>query len=239
MKKNFLFLPVSLPLFLLLVAFPFLALALLSLLEISPGPALNRVLGLSVLQTVVLYLTVVMAGIFNVPVGEFKSKRDSETKAVPYMGSKYTLPVWHGHNTVVSLNLGGCLVALIAAAYFAVSLPLIPMALSIVAVSLGVFLLSRPSRSIGYYVPMYVPPVVSLLVSLAALLAYGGDLADVARLGLISGVVGTLIGTTLLNLPRLRKLGTSFISVGGLGCFEGIVLSGMLATIVGCLFASL
>lgn len=239
MKKNFLFLPVSLPLFLLFLAFPFMALAFLALLEISPGPLLTEVLGLSVLQTVALYLTVLMAGIFNVPVHEFKSKRDSEEKTVPYLGSKYTLPVWHGHNTVVSLNLGGCLVAMIAALYFAVGLPLVPVILSIIAVSLGVYLLSKPSRSIGFYVPMYVPPLLTVLISAAALYVYGADLANLARLSLIAGVTGTLVGTAALNLPRLRKLGTSFISVGGLGCFDGIMLTMLLSTILACIVVSL
>lgn len=238
-KKNYFFLPVSLPLFLLFLAFPFMVLALLSVLEISPASQLQEVLGLSVLQAVALYLTVLMAGIFNVPVHEFKSRRDSEEKTVPYLGSKYTLPVWHGHNTVVSLNLGGCLVAMIAAIYLAVSLPLIPVILSIIAVSLGVFILSKPSRSIGFYVPMYVPPLLTVLVSLVALYVSGADLANLARLSLIAGVTGTLVGTTLLNIPRLRKIGTSFISVGGLGCFDGIVLNALVSTILACVIVSL
>ncbi|WP_424358141.1 DUF1614 domain-containing protein [Methanocella sp. MCL-LM] len=238
-KKNYFFLPVSLPLFILFLAFPFMVLALLSVLEISPASQLQEVLGLSVLQAVALYLTVLMAGIFNVPVHEFKSGRDSEEKTVPYLGSKYTLPVWHGHNTVVSLNLGGCLVAMIAAIYLAVSLPLLPVILSIIAVSLGVFILSKPSRSIGFYVPMYVPPLLAVLVSLVALYVYGADLASLARLSLIAGVTGTLVGTTLLNIPRLRKIGTSFISVGGLGCFDGIVLNALVSTIIACMIVSL
>lgn len=239
MKKNFLFLPVSLPIFILFLAFPFAALALTSLLEIGLGPLLHETLGLSVLQAVALYLVVLVAGIFNVPVYEFKSRRDSEKKSVSYLGSKYELPVWHGHNTVVSINLGGCIISLIAAVYFAVSLPLLPVVLSIAALAIGVFLLTKPSRSIGFYVPLYVPPLLAVVISLAALYAYGLDLANVARLGFIAGVPGTLIGTALLNLPRLRKLGTSFVSVGGLGAFDGIILVWLVATIVACVIASI
>ena len=238
-KKNYFFLPVSVPLFILFLAFPFVALAFLSLLEISPGNLLQQVLGISVLQAVVLYLTVLMAGIFNVPVHEFKSRRDSPEKTVPYLGSKYTLPVWHGHNTVVSLNLGGCIVALIAAIYLAASLPVIPIVLSIIAVSLGVFLLSRPSRSIGFYVPMYVPALLAVGISAVALHVFGAGLENLARLSIITGVTGSIVGTTLLNLPRLRKIGTSFISVGGLGCFDGIVLNALVSTIIACAIVSL
>jgi uncharacterized membrane protein len=241
MKKNLIFLPVSLPFFIFLLGLPFLLLAVLSLLEASPGPLLRRALGLSVLESVALYLTILLASVFNVPVYSFKSRRDSEQKYASYLGGKYPLPVWHGHNTVVSINLGGCVVSAMASGYFAFAIlsqwPAI--ALSIVIVSLGVFLVSKPSRSLGFYVPFYVPPLLSLAVALAALYTTGGGLYNCARLAFIASVFGTIAGTSLLNTPRLRLLGTGFVSVGGYGSFDGIFLSGVLGTIVACIFASI
>jgi uncharacterized membrane protein len=72
-------------------------------------------------------------------------------------------------------------------------------------------------------------------VALASLYLSGGELYNCARLAFVAGTAGTLAGTTLLNAPRLEKLGTSMISVGGLGSFDGIVLTGLLSTIVACL----
>ena len=235
MKKNIFFLPVSLPFFIFLLGLPFLLLALAALLEWSPGAALGKVLGLPVFEAMALYVTLLVAGVVNLPLYEFKSRRDSEQKYVTYLGTKYPLPVWHGHNTVISINLGGCGVALIASAYFALSLPLEVTLLSIAIVALGVFLLSKPSRSAGFYVPPVVPPLIALGVALLGLSLYGVGLESSGRLAIAAGTVGTIVGTTLLNAPRLQKLGSSTISVGGLGTFDGIALTWLLSTIVACL----
>jgi len=238
MKKKIFFLPVSLPFFIFLLGLPFLLLALVSLLEWSPGAALHKVLGLPVFEAMALYVTLLVAGVVNLPLYEFKSRRDSEQKYVSYMGTKYPLPVWHGHNTVISINLGGCVVALLASAYFALSLPWPTTLLTTAIVALGVFLLSKPSRSAGFYVRPLVPPLLALGVALIDLTIYGGNgggLYNCARLAIVSGTAGTIIGTTLLNVPRLEKLGSSTISIGGLGTFDSIVLTGLLSTIVACL----
>ena len=234
MRKNFLFLPVSLPVFVFLIVLPFLLLAFMSLLEISPGQALAKILGLSLIQTVAVYLTVLLASFFNLPVYEFKSNRDSEEKSVSYLGSKYVLPIWHGHNTTISINMGGCVLALAVCAYVAFSLPLIPATLAVIAVSLGVYLASRPSRSMGYYAPFYLPPLLSIAISAIALYVNGMAMTDLARLSILSGVIGTLLGTTVFHIPKLRKIGTSFVSMGGVGSFDGIIATGILSTIVAC-----
>jgi uncharacterized membrane protein len=238
MRKNIFFLPVSLPFFIFLLGLPFLLLALASLLEWNLTGALRQVLGLSILEAVALYVALLVAGFVNLPVYEFKSRRDSEQKYVSYLGMKYPLPVWHGHNTVVSINLGGCILALMISGYLALSLPLTTTLLSMAIVALGIFLLSKPSRSAGFYVPALAPPLLSLLVALTGLYLSGGGLYNCARLAFAAGTAGTLLGTTLLNAPRLEKLGTSSISVGGLGTFDGIILTGLLSTIVACLLAN-
>ena len=235
MKKQIFFLPVSLPLFIALLGLPFLLLAAASLLDRSPNAALLRVIGLPAPAALVLYLALLFAGTVNLPVYEFKSRRDSEQKYASYMGAKYPLPVWHGHNTVVYVNLGGCVVALLIAADFALALPWTTTLLAIAIVSLGVYLLSRPSRSIGFYVPALAPPALALAVALLGLHLSGGALYGCARLAFAAGTAGTLLGTTGLNLPRLGKLGSGTVSVGGVGAFDGIVLTGLLSTVAACL----
>lgn len=236
MRKNIFFLPVSLPIFIVLLALPFMLLAIAALIEWSPGPALQKALGLSVFQSVALYLTLLAGGVVNLPVFEFKNKRDSEQRYVSYLGNKYPLPVWHGHNTVVSVNIGGSVFALLASVYFLLPLQLLTVVLSVLIVAMGVFLLSKPSRSVGFYVPVFVPPLLASGVALLALYLDGGGLYNCARLAFVAGVAGTLIGTTLHNALRLQKLSASTISVGGFGTFDGIFLTGVLSTVVACFF---
>jgi uncharacterized membrane protein len=86
-------------------------------------------------------------------------------------------------------------------------------------------------------VPTIVPPLLSLGVALAGLYVYSGGLYNCARLAFVSATLGTIIGTSLINILRMRKLSTSIISIGGFGSFDGIFLAGLLSTIVACLLA--
>jgi uncharacterized membrane protein len=45
----------------------------------------------------------------------------------------------------------------------------------------------------------------------------------------VSGTLGTLIGTDLLNLGQVLQGGGTFLSIGGAGVFDGIFLVGVIA----------
>ena len=46
------------------------------------------------------------------------------------------------------------------------------------------------------------------------------------------GVLGVLVGADLLNLPVVLRQGTPFVSIGGAGTFDGIVMTGILASLL-------
>jgi uncharacterized membrane protein len=45
-------------------------------------------------------------------------------------------------------------------------------------------------------------------------------------------VLGPLIGADLLPLNDIAEIGTGMASIGGAGTFDGVVLSGLLATVL-------
>ncbi len=47
-----------------------------------------------------------------------------------------------------------------------------------------------------------------------------------------AGVLGPLIGADLLHLDDIAQLGTGMASIGGAGTFDGVVLSGLVATLL-------
>src|SRR6266702_2175711 len=69
-------------------------------------------------------------------------------------------------------------------------------------------------KGVGIVLPGLVPPVVAAITALAISEPLAPALAYVA------GVLGTLVGADLLNLPRIRKLGAPVASIGGAGTFE-------------------
>ena len=47
-----------------------------------------------------------------------------------------------------------------------------------------------------------------------------------------AGVLGPLIGADLLHLGDIADIGTGMASIGGAGTFDGVVLSGLVATLL-------
>ena len=48
----------------------------------------------------------------------------------------------------------------------------------------------------------------------------------------VAGVAGPLIGADLLRLREIERMGTAVASIGGAGTFDGIVISGLVATLL-------
>jgi uncharacterized membrane protein len=79
---------------------------------------------------------------------------------------------------------------------------------------------------IGIALPILIPSIAAGVVAL--LLAR----RQAAPLAYVSGSLGTLVGTDLLNLDKLQGLGAPVASIGGAGTFDGIFLVGILAVLI-------
>jgi len=75
-----------------------------------------------------------------------------------------------------------------------------------------------------------MPPVVPAAV--AALSAYVLAREFAPAVAFVAGVLGPLIGADLLHLRDLRHARAGTMSIGGAGTFDGIVLSGLVATLL-------
>lgn len=224
--------PLALPFFILLLLLPFVLLAAVALTGVITADVTGRALGMSPLNALVIYLAMLVGGLINIPVYEFKSPGGTQPPMVPFMGSPYKIPQWLGHRTVVSVNVGGCIIPAALGAYFALHLPLITLLMTTLIVTLGVYYFARPVRSTGIMVPMFVPPLLAVGASLAALYIDGSGFSTLARMAFASGVFGTILGADILHLGDIRKVGSEFVSIGGAGTFDGIVLTAVIGTII-------
>lgn len=239
MNNKILSFPLALPFFVLLLLLPFFLLAIVALTNVAASVVVGGALGLSPLVALAVYLLILVGGLVNIPVYEFKSDSVQGSQAFPYLGVKYTLPAWHGRRTVIALNIGGCVIPALIGIYFALTLPLLQLFLCTVVVSLGVFYFSRPVRSVGVTVNALIPPLLAVGISLVALYLGQINVHELARLAFASGVFGTIIGADLLHLKTIRKLGAEMVSIGGAGTFDGILLTGVLATIFAAILSSI
>lgn len=129
-------------------------------------------------------------------------------------------------DTIIAINVGGCLIPAGLAVYETVRLvpgPVLALG-GAVLLNVGIcYLLARPVRGIGIVMPGLVPPLMA--ASSAWLLAP----EHATPVAFVAGTLGPLIGADLLHLREVRSLDSGLVSVGGAGTFDGILLSGIVA----------
>jgi len=214
--------PVAWPILLLLVGFFFFAVAMVGVkvlrfasasMGIGPGPM------------VLLLLLSLLGSSVNIPVAYLPERVISTATEVTYFGIRYALPVvreWPA--TMVAINVGGALIPIALSLYLAAKNRIYVLsAVGVAIVALVCYSLAEPVPGLGIAIPIFVPPLVTAVVAIVLSRRFAGPLAY------ISGCLGTLIGADLMNLNRVRGLGTPVVSIGGAGTFDGIFVIGFLA----------
>ncbi|WP_256207776.1 DUF1614 domain-containing protein [Nitrosomonas sp. Nm166] len=176
----------------------------------------------------VLFLSLLGSAI-NLPVARLKSNLPMQKFTQPVYWGLLRIPVQRFHReTLVSINLGGCLIPTMLSIYlFSNStLSLFSTLLGIATISLISYLFSRPIQGLGIGMPILVAPLSAALVGLLI------SPEQSAPLAYISGTLGVLIGADLLHLKDISKLGAPYASIGGAGTFDGIFITGIVAALL-------
>jgi uncharacterized membrane protein len=88
------------------------------------------------------------------------------------------------------------------------------------------YLLARPVQGVGIALSPFIPAVLAALSAWLLLPQFAPPVAFIA------GVLGPVIGADLLHLNEVRGTHVNVVSIGGAGTFDGIVLSGLVATLL-------
>jgi uncharacterized membrane protein len=176
----------------------------------------------------------IVAGIFigsliNIPV-----KRVARDEMVPvHPLALFGLGGWRPEmtrtrrETVVAVNVGGCLIPAGLATHEALRLArtdAVPALLGAVLVNVAVcYAVARPVRGVGIQMPGLLPPLVAATSALLLAPAYATPVAYVA------GTIGPLVGADLLHIRQMDRVDAGMLSIGGAGTFDGILLSGIVA----------
>src|SRR6266516_4765098 len=224
MRRSGVFLPLSLP---VLVVLGLLLAVMAGLVQIGTLVYAYERIGIDRHWLLALLGLSIVGSAVNLPVARMRGSVLLGPQVVRVYGIRYLVPaVRQRRETVIAVNVGGALVA----AFLIAREHLGTRALLAVGIVAAVTLaLARPVKGVGIVLPGLVPPVVAAITALAISEPLAPALAYVA------GVLGTLIGADLLNLPRIRKLGAPVASIGGAGTFDGIFLSGLLAVLIATL----
>lgn len=144
---------------------------------------------------------------------------------VPRLESSYA-------TTLVALNLGGAIIP-VALSALLISFLLkfwVPLLIDVVLTVVISRLFSKVVRGVGVVMNPFVAPFFSVLFSFFLFSRFPLLVPVTAY---VSSVLGTLIGADLLNLNKVLEASPQVVSIGGMGSFDGIFLSGLFSIILG------
>ncbi len=138
-------------------------------------------------------------------------------------------PPFHGE-TLLAVNLGGCIIPVLVSLYLILAngLSLAAVAGAVATVALVSYLFSRPIPGMGIGMPMFIPPITAALAAFAV----APDATQAAPLAYVGGTLGVLVGADLMRLGDIRQLGAPVASIGGAGTFDGIFMTGIVAVLL-------
>jgi uncharacterized membrane protein len=172
-------------------------------------------LGLSPEAAILILFLMLVGSAINIPLTK---------KKIVYAERHYFFGLFSSPKLAVSgiaVNLGGAIIPILLSFYFLGKVPLKPVLIATVLMIIVSKFLSRIVPGRGVALPAFIPPLFAVIF--AIMLAPG----FAAPCAFISGVLGTLIGADILNLPKVKKMGPGLFSIGGAGVFDGIFLVGI------------
>lgn len=225
--KDYLFPPLVLPLFVLLIVLPFLL-----ILFIFTGTAVFQIVfGVDANTALMIFALILFGSIINIPIYE-KEGIVYETR-YRIFGLIYTIR--RKGKIVVAVNLGGCIFPSILAIkalsdllkYMSTELWLFVFVLT----SVVIYSFAKPVPGVGIVVPMLIPPLTAAFFSFIAISLANLPLILLPKLAFSTGVLSALFGADILHMKDLDRIGSGVVSIGGAGTFDGIFLTGIFAVI--------
>jgi uncharacterized membrane protein len=179
--------------------------------------------------TAMLLLASLIGSYFNIPIAVLPPEQVESDKVIEFFGMQYAVPMVENlSGTVIAINVGGAVIPTIMSIYLLARRRLwVSGAIATAIVALVLHWLADPVPGVGIAVPVFIPAIVTAVVSLLL------SRSDAAPLAYISGSFGTLIGADLTNRAGL---GAPVASIGGAGTFDGIFLTGILAVLLASLY---
>lgn len=212
-----------------LLFFLFLLVFLLTLIQIGLLSFAFEKLGLPPRLGFMVLLLSLFGSAINLPIIRIKSDMPPREISLPTFWGVLRIPVRAFHNeTLISVNLGGCLIPAALSLYLfsQSSLTLLVTMSGIAIIAILSYYFSRPIPGVGIGMPVLIAPVCAAMVGLIM------SPDQSAPLAYISGTLGVLIGADLLHLKEIPKLGAPNASIGGAGTFDGIFITGIVAALL-------
>ncbi len=220
---------------------------LLPLLIIAPGiySYLFTFTGMPRLPAIILGSTLVLLSLtlsfVNIVLKEISTgppRITLRTRYIYFLGMYFPVisPEITYNRLIIAVNAGGAIIpvglSLVLLGYLSmVPRMLLASTIGILVTSIVTYYSSRSIPGVGIAVPGFIPSITAVLITIILVQnpVYGVPIAYV------SGTLGSLIGADVLRLMRDIRIflesGSSLLSIGGAGTFDGVFLSGLFAVL--------
>jgi len=226
--RDYLFPPLLLPFFLLLIVLPFFVFIFI----FATSNVFQIVFGLSYNEAITVFALIVIGSLINIPLYE-KQGRLVE-RSYNFFGFIYT--VRNIRRITVAVNVGGCIIPSILALRLIPALPGYIWLFTFAVCTVAIYKFATPVKGLGIAVPTFLPSFVAAFSSYIFLTAFGQQLHLLPKLAFSAGVLSALFGADILHLKDIEKVGSGVVSIGGAGTFDGIFLTGVFAVIFSFFF---
>ncbi|MCX8172218.1 MAG: DUF1614 domain-containing protein [Archaeoglobaceae archaeon] len=230
--KDYIFPPIILPLFLILIIVPFLILAFV----FAGSAVLGLLFGVDSEKSLLLFGMIVVGSMINIPL--YERKGIELVQRYEIFGFIYS--VKSKKKLVIAINVGGCVLPLILSMKLLHDVyeflnPLY-LAGALLVSSTIIYWFAKPIVGVGIVIPMLIPPVVAMITSYIVVFLSEAPLLLLPKVSFLVGVLSTVLGADVLHLREIERIGYGVISIGGAGTFDGIFLTGIFAVLFSVLF---
>ncbi len=210
-----------------LVSFLVIA-ALLVLFPVVLGPVVTaslEKLHLSRQAAIWIFAAIIAGGFIDIPIHRIARHEPVIVDPLAAFGLSGWMEHWQSE-TIIAVNLGGCLIPLCLALYELMLLgkaDLHAAAIASFVTAVVCFFIARPVPGVGILIPALIPPGVAAAM---AILVSPHEAPSVA---FIAAVAGVLIGADIFHLRDATRQAIGVASIGGAGSFDAIALAGIIA----------
>ncbi|WP_145312212.1 DUF1614 domain-containing protein [Gimesia fumaroli] len=207
-----------------------------------------RNLHLSPQAAVLVLIGMIFGSLFNFPIARFPLDKEVNVPMFESLAGLQLMPQMKKlrQEAIIAVNLGGCIIPVLLAVWlskFIISGGPTPVIVALAGICLNSFMCYRMARlvpGIGIAMPVFIPPLTAVLATwfgFGIVAPMQGDLGVdfrslYAPVAFVIGISGPLLGADLMHWKDFKKLDAPSISIGGAGTWDGIVLSGMIASLL-------
>lgn len=205
-------------------------------------------LHLSPQAAIMVLIGMIFGSLINFPISRFPLDQEVNVPLFESASGFNLMPKMQRlrQEAVIAINLGGCIIPVLLAIWlsrFIIAGGLVPILVTLVGMCFNTAICYRASRLIpgrGIAIPVLIPPLAAVIATWCGFGIIGPITGNLgvdfqplySPVAFVIGISGPLLGADLMHWNDFKKLQAPSISIGGAGTWDGIVLSGMIASLL-------